>query len=34
MSTFLPDRCNDGMMGAITKSFLKRQRRKSVAQTA
>jgi NAD(P)-dependent dehydrogenase (short-subunit alcohol dehydrogenase family) len=34
MSTFLPDRFNDWMMGAVTKSFLKRQRRKSVAQTA
>jgi short-subunit dehydrogenase len=34
MSTFLPDRFNDWMMGAITESFLKRQRRKSVAQTA
>jgi len=34
MSTFLPDRFNDGMMGAITKSFLKRQRRKSGAQAA
>jgi NAD(P)-dependent dehydrogenase (short-subunit alcohol dehydrogenase family) len=34
MSTFLPDRFNDWMMGAITKSFLKRQRRKSVVLTA
>jgi NAD(P)-dependent dehydrogenase (short-subunit alcohol dehydrogenase family) len=34
MSTFLPDRFNDWLMGAITKTLLKQERRKSVAQTA
>jgi NAD(P)-dependent dehydrogenase (short-subunit alcohol dehydrogenase family) len=34
MSTFLPDRFNDWLMGAITKTLLKQQGRKSVAQTA
>jgi short-subunit dehydrogenase len=31
MSTFLPDRFNDWLMGAITKTLLKERRRKSVA---
>jgi NAD(P)-dependent dehydrogenase (short-subunit alcohol dehydrogenase family) len=34
VSTFLPDRFNDWMMGAITKYLLKQQRRKSARQTA
>jgi NAD(P)-dependent dehydrogenase (short-subunit alcohol dehydrogenase family) len=34
MSTFLPDRFNDWLMDAITKTLLKQHRRKSVAQTA
>ena len=34
MSIFLRDRFNDWLMGAITKTLLKQERRKSVAQTA
>ena len=34
MSTFWPDRFKDWMMRTITKSFVRRQRRKSAAQTA
>jgi NAD(P)-dependent dehydrogenase (short-subunit alcohol dehydrogenase family) len=34
MSTFMPDRFNDWLMGTIAKAMLKQQQRKSVAQTA
>jgi hypothetical protein len=34
MSTFMPDRFNDWLMGAITKNLLKQQRRKSATQAA
>jgi NAD(P)-dependent dehydrogenase (short-subunit alcohol dehydrogenase family) len=34
ISTFMPDRFNDWLMDTMTKAMLKRQRRKSVAQTA
>ena len=32
MSTFMPDRFNDWVMGVITKTLLKQQRRKAAAQ--
>jgi hypothetical protein len=32
MSTFMPDRFNDWMMGAATKALLKPQRKKTVTQ--
>jgi hypothetical protein len=34
MSTFLPDRFNDWLMGAITKSLLKQRRKESATQAA
>jgi NAD(P)-dependent dehydrogenase (short-subunit alcohol dehydrogenase family) len=34
MSTFMPDRFNDWMIGIITKTLLKQQRRKSGVQVA
>jgi NAD(P)-dependent dehydrogenase (short-subunit alcohol dehydrogenase family) len=34
MSIFFPDRFNDWLMGAITKTLVKQQRRKSTTQTA
>jgi hypothetical protein len=34
MSTFLPDRFNDWLMGTISKSLLKQQQKKSATQTA
>jgi hypothetical protein len=34
MSTFMPDRFNDWLMGAITKNLLEQQRRKSATQAA
>jgi NAD(P)-dependent dehydrogenase (short-subunit alcohol dehydrogenase family) len=34
MSTFLPDRFNDWLMGAISKALVKQQRRSSATQTA
>jgi len=34
MSTFMPDRFNDWLMGAITKTLLKQQKGRSATQAA
>jgi hypothetical protein len=34
MSTFMPDRFNDWLVGAITKTLLKQQQKQSATQTA